>query len=149
MKKTIALLTVVIMMVSVAVAQPGKHHPPKDGMKPKHERLAFLPDLTEEQKESIKSIHLNAKKQMLPLKNQMGEKKARMKTLTTSEEVDMAKVDALIDEMSSIKAEMMKIRVRSKQEVRAQLTEEQRIIFDTMKHKRHHKGMRPHHGRRM
>lgn len=99
-------------------------------------------NLTDAQKEQMKTIRTDTQKQMMPLKNQLQEKEARMKTLTTNENVDMAQVDALIDEMAALRAEMRKIKERKKQETRSILTEEQRVIFDSMKahHKGRHKG---------
>jgi len=77
-------------------------------------------------------------KEMLPLKNELAEKMAHLKTLTTKDKVDMAAINATIDEIVVIKGKMMKLQVAHKQEIRKLLTEEQRIIFDTMPHMKGH-----------
>lgn len=140
------LLATTILVGSMAMAQEKEAHSDvaKDEKVTMHRPHDMLPDLTDVQKEEMKAIKMETQKQMQPLKNQLGEKKAKMQTLTTAENVDMAQVEALIDEMSDIRAEMMKIKARQKQKIRSQLTEEQRLAFDSMKkehrgHKQHHK----------
>ena len=44
-------------------------------------------DLTDVQKEEIKALHISLEKESLPLRNQIREKEARLKTLTTSEKL--------------------------------------------------------------
>lgn len=144
MKKITILLAALVMVSAAAMAQP------RDGVKGKekmemaqHHKKAMIPDLTDEQSEAIKAIKTKGKKQTLPLHNQLGEKRAQMKTLSNADNPDLIQIDALIDEMSALQADLMKIKARQKQEIRALLTEEQRLAFDTMKHGR--KGKHGHH----
>lgn len=135
--KRITILIAAFMMVSATIlAQPtgeleGRK---KMEMAQQHQRHEMIPNLTDEQREAIKAIKTNSKKQTLPIHNQLGEKRAKMKTLTTADSPDMAQVDALIDEMSGLQAELMKIKARQKQEIRSLLNDEQRLAFDTQKH---------------
>lgn len=92
---------------------------------------AGIPGLTDEQKEAIKTLHLELRKDMLPVQNQLREKAARMKTLTTAEDYNRSAVHNLIDDMADLKTEIAKMKADTHQEVRMQLTEEQRIIFDS------------------
>ncbi|PLX02908.1 MAG: hypothetical protein C0594_11445 [Marinilabiliales bacterium] len=141
MMKRIQLPVMLIMLIFsgyTVMAQAGKGH------------LKGIPDLTEEQQTKIEKIHLDHMKEVLPLKNEMKEKNAKLNTLTTVEKVDMNSVNAIIDEIGAIKTQLMKKRVAMEQEVRSLLTEEQRIHFD-MKHShngmgKHHKGMGQHNG---
>ncbi len=95
-----------------------------------NQRMANYLELTAEQTDQIESIRLTHQKKMLPSKNELGEKKAKMQTLSSAENADMKAINSLIDEMSSIKAQMMKEKASHRQEVRKILTEEQRIKFD-------------------
>jgi Spy/CpxP family protein refolding chaperone len=99
------------------------------------------PNLTTEQKTKMKELRLTHYKQVLPLKNQLGELKAKQKTLTTAENPDLKLINANIDEITKVKNQLMKSREQMHQQVRALLTDEQRMAFDThkggkMKHKR-------------
>lgn len=91
----------------------------------------MLPGITDEQKAKIKKIHLNLKKELMPLQNKMAEKKAHLKTLATAENVDANAVNTTIDEIAALKAQMMKKQMAAKQEMRKLLNEEQRLIFDS------------------
>lgn len=90
-----------------------------------------LPNLSDEQKEQIKEIKLSGQKEALPIKNLLGEKKAKLRTLTTSETYNQKSVNSTIDEISGLEASLMKLRENHRQQVREVLTEEQRIVFDT------------------
>ncbi len=89
--------------------------------------------LTDEQTAKIKEIKLSAKKEILPLKNELGEKKARLKTLSTADKVNMNEINGVIDDITSLKGRMMKIKMKKHQDIRALLTDEQRVMFDTHK----------------
>jgi len=110
-------------------------------------RGPMIPDLTEEQQEKIKAIRLETQKQKLPLQNELREKKARMSTLTTAENPDMKAINKLIDEMGAIKVKMEKIQAAQHQEVRKQLTEDQRVVFDSHAGQRWKKRMKGEHRR--
>lgn len=98
-----------------------------DGVPP---GVAMLPGLTDDQKTKFKALKLAHMKEMMPLKNQMGEKKAKMKSLMTVDKPDMTAINALIDEMALLHAEMMKKKAAHKQEMRKIMNDEQRLIFD-------------------
>ena len=92
-------------------------------------------------------LRTQLKKEILPLKNQLGEKKARMQTLETADKADMQAINALIDEIQSLQGKIMKMHASHRQEIRKMLTPEQRVDFDLKgmrKEKRHHKGRRGH-----
>ncbi len=90
-----------------------------------------IPNLTEEQQTKINAMRTAHQKEMLPMRNQMGEYRAQMRTLQTKANPDMDAINSLIDKMSSLKSKMMKQRAAHKQEVRSLLTEEQKLAFDT------------------
>ncbi|MBC8146401.1 MAG: Spy/CpxP family protein refolding chaperone, partial [Bacteroidetes bacterium] len=142
-KSTFIAITLAMMLTlglsNLTLAQQGKGKCNGNGPGPKcmmHQKdgaphCMNLPDLTEEQQKKIKELHLKQMKGMLPLQNELKEKQAHLKTLTTKDKVDMTAVNATIDEIAVLKAKMMKQKAAHQQEVRNLLTEEQRLIFDT------------------
>jgi Spy/CpxP family protein refolding chaperone len=89
-----------------------------------------ISNLTDEQQSALKKLQIAHQKEMLPLRNELGEKKAKMKTLQTADNSDLKAINALIDEMSSIKTTMAKAKAAKHQAIRNLLTDEQRLQFD-------------------
>lgn len=89
-----------------------------------------IPNLTEEQQTKIKEIRVAHLKEVQTLQNQMGELKAKQKTLSTAEKPDQKAIDANIDEITKVQNQMMKKASSMHQKVRALLTDEQKIWFD-------------------
>jgi Spy/CpxP family protein refolding chaperone len=90
-----------------------------------------IPDLTEEQQGKIKELHMDLMKESLPIRNQIGENSAKMRTLETAETPDMKVIEKLIDESAKLEASLEKKRAANHQEIRKLLTDEQRVIFDS------------------
>ena len=147
--KLVLFLSMFILIVGSAVAQDRGEF--RRGMMERRAEMQQdpmdrIPDLTEDQKAKLKEIRLEMKKQVLPLKNQIGEKEARLKTLTTADDADMKSIDKLIEEIGDIKTEIRKMRAATHQKVRAELNDEQRLFLDTRmgQHKRHMRMKRMH-----
>jgi Spy/CpxP family protein refolding chaperone len=99
----------------------------------KNDRKGGIPNLSEEQKTKIKELRLAHAKETQPLHNQMGELRAKQRTLSTAEKADMKLINANIDEISKVQNLLMKSGAQLNQLIRALLTDEQRISFDTKK----------------
>jgi Spy/CpxP family protein refolding chaperone len=98
---------------------------------PKHQKVPPpIPDLTEEQKEQIKELEINHMKGALSLKNQMGEREAHLRTLSTADNIDMNSIFELIEEIGGIKTQIMKQEATLHQGIRKVLTSDQRLFFD-------------------
>lgn len=91
----------------------------------------MIEGLTQEQRVRIQEIHLKTRERMTPIDNQLREKRARLQTLSTGDTIDRNAAKKLIGEMADLQAERMSIRWETRQEVRAQLTDEQKIRFDS------------------
>lgn len=147
----ITLLVVAMLLVTgSALAQPpGQGSKHGEGKCPRDRRM-MIPDLTEAQKEQMKELRVELMKAVQPLRNQMGEMKARLRTLSTSDKVNMTEINRVIDDIGKMRTQMMKLRVQHRQDVRKLLTEEQRVFFDV--HKPSHRDgpshAGPHHGRK-
>lgn len=102
----------------------GRHHNARE------QRMEAIPDLTEEQKQKMETVHLAVQKDILPIKNQINEKEAKLKTLQTADKVDMKSIYAVIDEVSGLKSKIAKRQAEAHQSIRELLTDDQRIVFD-------------------
>lgn len=89
-----------------------------------------IPDLTDEQREQIRDIHLRAQEEGLELRNQLNEQQARLRTLTTGSGIDMDESNGVIEQIGSLRTELMKHRLATRMEVRDLLTDEQKVFFD-------------------
>ncbi len=106
---------------------------------------AFITNLTDDQKEKIKTIKVDVLKKIQPLENQIGEKEARLKTLTSQETIDFKETDQAVNEIFDLKAKIRNENIRARQKIRGLLTDEQRVFFDrhpipyqcNMQHGRH------------
>lgn len=97
---------------------PGRGHVP------------FIPDLTKEQETSLKHLRLKSEKQILPIQNQIGELEAKLRTLTTDDNADLAQIEPVVDQIATLRAKIEKIHIRERLDTRKLLTEEQRLEFD-------------------
>jgi Spy/CpxP family protein refolding chaperone len=99
------------------------------------ERCMNLPNLTDEQKEKISDLRTKNMKVMLEKRNIFNEKRAKLQTLQTADKADMGAINALIDEIAEVKADMAKQRAAHRQAIRSLLTDEQKVIFDSRPHR--------------
>lgn len=142
MKLSTILLMGMMMLGINSFAQPGQ------GMKKMggnccsngDARCMEIPNLTEAQKTKIETMKVAHQKEMLAFKNQMGELKAKERTLATAEKPDTKAINANIDDITKLQNQMMKKRALHHQEVRAQLNDEQKLWFDTHMGKKPGKG---------
>ena len=130
-----------MIMTGLAYAQPGNGNGQRgEGRQNREFRQGQHHglDLTEEQQSQAKTIKLNMQKSALPVQNQLGENRAKMRTLTTAESPDMKAINKLIDEDAKLEAKLNKLRAANHQEFRKILTDEQRIKFDSQSMQRAH-----------
>jgi len=103
-----------------------------------------MADLTDEQRESIKAIHVEHLKSTKALKNEMGEKEARLKTLQSEDQPNKKNILSIASEIGEIKKALYIARVETHMEIRGLLTENQKVMFDSIReHRRGGKGGRP------
>ena len=135
----IILGAVLLMLTSSAFAQPGRMTQPdmqeQRIQNMEHEKnMPMISDLTDMQREQIDKLRTEHLKVMLPLKNQVTEKEAKLQTLSTAENIDMKAINKLIEEIGQVKIKMMKEQAVQHQKIRKLLTESQRLVFDTRSH---------------
>ncbi len=103
-------------------------------------------NLSDTQKEEVKTLKISFIKEITPIKNELGIKMAELKAASAGDNVDARAVNMLIDKISEIKATMAKKHFANKQKVRTLLNDEQKVVFDAHAGKGH-KGGR--HGKAM
>lgn len=108
----------------------------------RHQVMMDWLNLTEEQRSQINDMHVENQQEMLPLRNELREKRARLRTLQTSSNYDADEVNALLEEIGDLRTDMSIKRNEHRQEVRNQLTDEQRVQFDNRPYRSGKKGMR-------
>ena len=151
---SIMIAAIALSLSTSAFAQQdmGKHNKPQgnpDEQPMRHEckkechrdqmEFEFL-KLTDDQKTKIKDLKIAHMKETMKLKGKMGELHAHLQTLSTADVADMKAINATIDEITATQNQMMKSREVFKQQVRALLTEEQRLHFDLRQSKSRHGG---------
>ncbi len=89
-----------------------------------------IPNLTADQKTKIEGFRTTHLKGQQKNGNVLAEKRARLQTLRTADNVDLKAVNKTIDEMSVLRTNMAKSREKHLQDVRNLLTAEQKLYFD-------------------
>ncbi|GEM_PF-1215663 len=138
MKKIMATVGVVALLVGNSFAQEKMANEPvrmhqRGELKETghHDRMADIPNLTEEQKTQIKAIKEEGRKKSEPQRKEMKELRTKLDGLKTAENPDQKQINQLIDKSASLKAEMEKSRTASELKVRGILTPEQLKVVDT------------------
>lgn len=137
-----SLLSALFIFAAMSMVQAQPYGPGANGKGYKHAAL----DLSEAQEKQIEELRTAHAKEMLPLRNTLNEKEARLQTLRTAEKYDKAAVEKVLTEISNIKLQMAKSREAHRQDVRALLTDEQRVKFDMHAGPHHRMGHRGPHG---
>jgi len=145
--KKLVLVVLVMSIGIVSIAQPGNgpRRGQGEGIPPKErkEMMAEKLGLSDDQKEQIEFIRKDFKGEIQGLKNQLDIKHAELKA-AIADEVSRKKIDAYVNEINTLNNESFKKEIDHMLKVRALLDDDQKVIFDSMRHKmgRKHGGMR-------
>jgi len=90
---------------------------------------AFL-QLNDEQKAEAAKLRIVLTEKNLPIRNQLGEMRAKMKSLSTGDNQDLEAISNLIDEMSIAQAQIRKNAAEHRLVFRVLLTDDQQVMFD-------------------
>jgi Spy/CpxP family protein refolding chaperone len=153
MKTKVLVFAVCMGFTTLLMAQPKENGSKNPARGPEHEMRMNEEhgpenglNLTDAQKEVFKQSRLATQKQIQPIRNELGEAEAHQKTLMTAEKTDLAAINKNIEKIGGLKTEMAKIQAKNHLDMRAQLTEEQRLKFDMhrgeMKHGKGTEGMK-------
>ena len=134
MKSKLNMLAAAMLLAGLAVAPALAQNRPD--ARPGYgrwsdERPAWsIPGLTEEQEANIRQIHLDLQKQILQVNNRIREKEAQLRTQMTQDKPNEGQIDRLVEEIGALKTSAAVARTATHMKVRAQLTEDQRVLFD-------------------
>lgn len=144
-KTVIGVLAVALLFLGAyGFAQPAENEnrrPPHPPHQPPH---LNLPDLSEDQKKQIRGIDVAFAKATKSFHNTIGEKEAKLRTLTTQDLPNLEAIEGLIAEIGDLRTKVLQQRAASDQSIRALLNDEQKIAFD--RHLMHPKPGPLHHG---
>lgn len=134
-KQIVLPIAVLLLIAGTAFAQPPGMQEQAGARKEMHGcnkggHGPMIPGLSEEQHEQIKALKVEHMQSMQTMRNEFGEHKARLRTLTTKSKVNMTEVNRVIDQIGALRTQMMKQRVAHQQSIRELLTDEQRVFFD-------------------
>ena len=121
-QKQILTVLAAMILTSVSMAQgPGK------GV---CKAFGNIPNLTDDQKTQIDQLRTSHMKEMTTYRADLDKLQAELRQLEIVDNPDMKKIDAKIDEISSVKNKMTKERTNHRLAVRGLLTPEQKVYFD-------------------
>ena len=89
-----------------------------------------LPDLTEEQKDQIKEIHLAHIKDVQPLKDEVKINRVKVDVLLKRDDPDMKEIVSLVEANGELLTQIQVKSIEQRISVRSLLTDEQKIIYD-------------------
>ncbi|HUU56991.1 MAG TPA: Spy/CpxP family protein refolding chaperone [bacterium] len=118
-----------VVLAAAAAAAAGARHAgfgPEGAPGPKG---AFIQDLSDEQRTAIREITLKHRKEMIPLRAEMETRNLELEELVRAGAGEAA-IFAKLDEIGALRTEMTKKRMAMQLEIRAQLTDEQKEMFD-------------------
>ena len=88
-------------------------------------------ELTTDQIKKARTMRLETKKKLIPMKSELELAKLEMHELMRNG-AGVAEIDKMIDQMSAIKTKMQKLKVHQRLEFRNMLTDEQKAKLETM-----------------
>ncbi|QKG79844.1 Spy/CpxP family protein refolding chaperone [Tenuifilum thalassicum] len=142
------LMVVLLLATTTAMAQGPRNRGNNSGVQQGKSGYCML-NLTPEQEQKINDLRVNHLKEVTPIKNELREKQAHLRTLESADKPDMAAINKTIDEIGALKTKLMKARVAHRNEVSQLLTDEQRVIFNSRGNRGFKNGMKGRKGRGM
>lgn len=126
-KSTLSVVAglMVVFAAATSYGYRGGHGPEAAG----HPKAEIIQNLSQEQREAIREITLQHQKEMISLRAEMETKNLELRELVRAGAGEDA-IFAKIDEIGALRTEMMKKRMAMQLEIRAQLTDEQKEMFD-------------------
>jgi len=122
-------------------AKQAAYHPPGPMHRlPIHRQIETL-DLTPAQQEQIKNIVAEQRDELLNKRQALREIRQKLYSAASREDYDAAQVKQLIEEQSSLAADMTRQRTDMMQKIYRQMTAQQQAKFQSMRHRyRHSRG---------
>lgn len=146
-KFSVLLIAVVMVLALTGLAQAQKHGTRSRGERPDQEeminRMIAHLDLTDEQQEQMKQLHLQQREETQDLREQMETARELVNGLVDAEQFDESAIRDAAAEYSELQTELFVSRAEMQQEIREILSPEQYEQLTEMRDR--HKGMMMHH----
>lgn len=120
-------LAILLLSATTVFGQRGRNF---ERSRPEPRQECLVENLTPEQEAKIQQLRTVQVENRLKHRSKMDELRARQRTLMLEKTPDMNAVNAVVDQMTALRGEMMKESIKHRQEIRSLLTDEQRIKFD-------------------
>ncbi len=130
-------LSVFLSCILISTTLFGQHQNNMQRRQMMHQECEMFKDLTDAQKKEIKEIKFASHEKISELRADLRIKNAELDKMRISLDVPQNQIDAKINEISNLRAEIMKERVASERAIMEKLSPEQRAKF------RMHKNRRP------
>lgn len=115
----VSILVVFFLYPGLVFSQVfGKEKPLKPGL-----------ELSQEQKEKIRSLSLEGKKEEIRLKSDLKISRLELRELMQQDELDKSRINRKIEEMGDLRTKLQKVKVERKMELREILSKEQLQIL--------------------
>ncbi len=103
-------------------------------------------DLTAEQQKTMRTLRTQLRKEMIPLRGSLESKRIDLQEEMAAEKPNLNKINALVDDMTKMRAEMQKKQIAQRLKMREVLTPEQRKMLEAQRGVRPHRMGRGHKG---
>lgn len=123
------LFIAILSVISVSIYAQGGPRGAYNNPDPQFCR--YIPDLTEEQETKINELWVKHLDKVSDLRLDIDERYLQLARLEKADSPDSKAIDQKIDEIFELKKQQAKLRSKHQQQVRALLTDEQKIYFDT------------------
>jgi Spy/CpxP family protein refolding chaperone len=133
-RKSTTTLLIAIIFTAGLMAQQGQGQGLNQNAECKLSKV--IPDLTEDQIASLKELRADQLKSSQTYRNQMGEIRARQRTLMSETPLDQKAAEKLIDEKTALSNKHLKESLAHKVALSKVLTEEQQLAMKQMKNRR-------------
>ncbi|HHP7241413.1 MAG TPA: Spy/CpxP family protein refolding chaperone [Cyclobacteriaceae bacterium] len=89
-----------------------------------------IPDLTDSQMDKLDAYYVTFHSSAQPLRSKVQEKSIQLKNEIIKDNADKSKINQMVDEISGLRAELMKMRLDHVLKIRSELNEKQKIFMD-------------------
>ncbi|NOU17131.1 MAG: Spy/CpxP family protein refolding chaperone [Bacteroidales bacterium] len=134
MKKTVVTKSLLVLLVSVLITSFSLNSYAQRGPREFRDSARIdhrIPNLTADQKTKIETLRTKHLKEVTPLRNELDEKRAHLKTLESMEKVDRDAINKTIDEITTLQGKIVKMKVNHRLDVASLLTDEQKVFFNS------------------
>ena len=130
MKRSKVVLTaMIVLLAAAAVTTPALAR--RGGARGDRPRVGMMmPELTTEQQEKVEAIQEKYNDQRAELTNRAKVLALELEDMVGSDEPDFNGIESKIEDISKVRLDLLKLRLRIHKEVRPLLNEDQRKLFD-------------------